>query len=66
MATTPKRTIRIDTLPVKFFPKDVIGKQPKKVGDKFVAFFMVGNIEFTVTEFGDGVFFGVAGSGSGK
>jgi hypothetical protein len=27
---------------VKFFPRDVIGKMPVKVGDKFKAYFLTG------------------------
>lgn len=51
--------INMATLPVKFFPRDVIGKKPKKIGDKFEARFITGVQTFEVTEFGDGVFFGV-------
>jgi hypothetical protein len=42
---------------IKFFKTDVIGKQPKKVGDKFTVQFMGRKARFAVTEFCSGCFF---------
>lgn len=43
-------------MPIKFFPKDVIGPQPTKVGDKFEATFFGETCTFVVSEF-HGTFF---------
>jgi hypothetical protein len=45
---------------VKFFKKDIVSGKANKVGDKFVAFFMIGDMEFEVVEIQDGCFFGKA------
>jgi hypothetical protein len=37
-------------MPIKFFPRDIIGKQPKKSGDKFSAMFMGRKTQFIVEE----------------
>lgn len=39
---------------IKFFAKDVIGKQPQKVGDTFSAKFMGGKRKFKVTALSHG------------
>jgi hypothetical protein len=39
---------------VKFFPRDVIGKMPVKVGDKFKAYFLTGVHEFTASHLAEG------------
>lgn len=36
---------------IKFMPKDVIGKKPTKVGDKFNALFMGFKTKFVVVEY---------------
>lgn len=48
--------------PIKFFPKDVIGKKPKKAGDHFEAVFLGSKGTFEVTEMYDGFFFAVLAS----
>jgi hypothetical protein len=45
---------------VKFFKKDIISGVADAVGDKFVAFFMIGDVNFEVVEVHDGFFFGKA------
>jgi hypothetical protein len=47
------------TMPIKFFPRDVIGKKPKHVGDVFQATFLGSTGTFKVTEMHDGFFFAV-------
>ncbi len=43
--------------PIKFFKKDVIGKVPKQINDKFKAHFFGGTKTFKVVEFsGDSIF----------
>ncbi|MBY3432578.1 hypothetical protein HFN89_00125 [Rhizobium laguerreae] len=49
--------VDLNTMPIKFFPKDVIGKKPKKVGDVFRAQFMGGEGKFKVSEFYGDMFF---------
>ena len=44
---------------IKFFPRDVIGKQPKKAGDKFKALFMGTVCLFEVTEISNGCIFAI-------
>jgi hypothetical protein len=39
---------------VKFFPKDKKKGKMKKVGDRFTAFFLMGDFKFEVTEVHDG------------
>lgn len=36
---------------IKFFPRDVVGKKPKKVGDTFKAEFFGGVQKFVVTDY---------------
>ncbi len=45
---------------VKFFEKDIVSGKAKNVGDKFVAFFMIGNMEFEVIEVHNDCFIGKA------
>ena len=45
---------------VKFFNKDIISGVANEVGDKFTAFFMIGEMNFTVIEVHDGFFYGKA------
>jgi hypothetical protein len=47
------------SVPIKFLPKDVEGKQPKKVGDKFKAKFLGKMGTFEVTEWYGDFFFAV-------
>ena len=50
------------SMPIKFFPRDVEGKKPKKVGDVFQAQFLGQTGTFKVTEMYDGFFFAVISS----
>jgi hypothetical protein len=45
---------------VKFFEKDIVSGVANKVGDKFVAFFMIGDVDFEVVEVYHGFFFAKA------
>lgn len=45
---------------VKFFQSDIISGEANKVGDKFVAFFLISDIEFEVVELGNECFFAKA------
>ncbi|NTF17635.1 hypothetical protein G6L37_04430 [Agrobacterium rubi] len=47
------------SMPIKFFPRDVEGKKPRKIGDKFQARFLGETGSFKVTEMHDGFFFAV-------
>jgi hypothetical protein len=45
---------------VKFFKNDIVSGVANAVGDKFVAFFMIGNMNFEVIEVHNGFFFAKA------
>ncbi len=51
--------MKIEDLPIKFFPNDVIGRKPKKVGDTFKAKFFGGQQRFTVIEYDEQMYFAV-------
>lgn len=51
--------MKIEDLPIKFFPNDVIGRKPKKVGDTFKAKFFGGKQRFKVIEFEEQMYFAV-------
>lgn len=46
-------------MPIKFFPRDVEGRKPRKSGDVFQARFLGQTGTFKVTEMHDGFFFAV-------
>jgi hypothetical protein len=58
--------MKIEDLPIKFFPSDVIGRKPKKVGDTFKAKFFGGRQRFKVIEYDEHMYFAVIARSSGS
>ena len=58
--------MKIEDLPIKFFPNDVIGRKPKKVGDTFKAKFFGGRQRFKVIEYDEQMYFAVIANSSGS
>lgn len=52
-------TNTVHLMDIKFFPRDVIGKQPEKKGDQFTAMFFGKRTLMRVTVFGSGCFMAV-------
>jgi hypothetical protein len=41
-------TMNLLSMPIKFFPRDMVSGKMGKVGDEFTAFFLTGNRKFVV------------------